>query len=99
MMSAMGWGRTTILALLTVVSMFVMERAVYAEDAAADAKAKVRYRGSKEINFEKLLIEGELKRKQITVVTGNSADGTDGLLRLRENFLDRVAMDAGEEVP
>ena len=66
---------------------------------AAEEASKVKYRGGKEINFEKLLIEGQLKRKQITVVTGNAADGTDGLLRLRENFLDRVAMDAGEEVP
>lgn len=68
------------------------------EPASADAP-KIRYRKSKEINFEKLLIEGELKRKQISVVTGNAPDGTDGLLRLRENFLDRVAIDSGEEIP
>lgn len=92
MSSFMGWGKIVIGAVLLGVPM-----AFAAE--SADKDAKVRYRGGKEINFEKLLIEGQLKRKQITVVTGNSQDGTDGLLRLRENFLDRVAMDAGEEVP
>lgn len=70
----------------------------YTIAVAADEPARVKYRGAKEINFEKLLIEGELKRKQISVVTGNAPDGTDGLLRLRENFLDRVAVDVGEEV-
>ncbi len=61
--------------------------------------SKVRYRKAKDVNFEELLIQGQLKRGEISVVTGDAQDGTDGLLRLRENFLDRVAVDAGEEVP
>jgi hypothetical protein len=91
----LGWG-------VLVLALFMSMGTLWAADAqeSPDTKSgKVRYRGAREINFEKLLIEGELKRKQITVVTGNAPDGTDGLLRLRENFLDRVAMDAGEEVP
>lgn len=94
MSKLLGAGKLFMLAVVASASF-----AHAAEEPAGDSKAKVRYRGAKEINFEKLLIEGELKRKQITVVTGNAQDGTDGLLRLRENFLDRVAMDAGEEVP
>lgn len=67
-------------------------------DAAERGQAKVKYRKGKDIDFEELLIQGQLKRPEITVVTGNAAQGTDGLLRLRENFLDQMAMDLGEEV-
>lgn len=63
------------------------------------APGKVRYRAGKEVNFEELLINGALDRPEITVVTGQVEKGTDGLLKLRENFLDRVASDQGEEAP
>ena len=59
--------------------------------------AKVKYTAGKDVNFEELLIQGQLKRPEISVVTGNVKDGSNGLLRLRENFLDRVTSDAGEE--
>ena len=69
--------------------------------AAEDEKPKtnVRYKAGKEVNFEELLIQGQLKRPEITVVTGNTQRGGDGLLKLRENFLDRITEDAGEEIP
>ena len=63
-----------------------------------DKNAKVRYRKAKDVNLDELLIQGQLQRGEIAVVTGDAEDGTDGLLRLRENFLDRVASDAGEEI-
>lgn len=69
-----------------------------AEEAAASG-AKVKYKAGKEVNFEELLIKGELNRPEITVVTGQVEKGTDGLLKLRENFLDRIASDQGEEAP
>lgn len=59
---------------------------------------KVKYKASKEIDFEQLLIQGQLKRPELTVVTGNSDQGTDGLLRLRENFLDRISVAQSEEI-
>ncbi len=59
----------------------------------------VKYKAGKEVNFEELLIKGELSRPEVTVVTGQVEKGTDGLLKLRENFLDRVASDQGEEAP
>jgi hypothetical protein len=59
--------------------------------------AEVRYSAGKDVNFEELLIQGQLKRPEISVVTGNVQQGADGLLRLRENFLDRVTADSGEE--
>jgi len=63
----------------------------------ATAAGKVHYKAGKDVNFEELLIQGQLKRPEVSVVTGNVRGGADGLLRLRENFLDRVATDAGEE--
>jgi hypothetical protein len=65
--------------------------------AAKDETAKIHYKSGKDVNFEELLIQGQLKRPEVSVVTGNVHQGADGLLRLRENFLDRVTTDAGEE--
>jgi|GEM_PF-6188320 len=94
---------------LTVLAVLFMTSA-YAEDSkpAQTSKAltpttvpttppKVKYRTAKDVSFEELLIQGELKRPEITVVTGNAQQGTDGLLRLREDFLDRIAADFGEK--
>ena len=64
---------------------------------AKDETAKIHYKSGKDVNFEELLIQGQLKRPEVSVVTGNVHQGADGLLRLRENFLDRVTTDAGEE--
>ena len=61
--------------------------------------AKVRYTRGKNLDFESLLIEGQLKRPEISVVTGNSGGEDDGLLRLRENFIDQIAMESGEDIP
>ncbi len=58
----------------------------------------VKYKKGKDVNFDELLIQGQLKRPELTVVTGNTAQGTDGLLRLRENFLDQTQNDIGEEI-
>ncbi len=62
------------------------------------APAKVKYRAAKDVDFEQLLIQGGIKRPEVSIVTGNVQQGTDGLLRLRENFTDRISMDAGEEL-
>lgn len=63
----------------------------------SEAWAEVRYQAGKDVNFEEMLIQGQLKRPEISVVTGNTKQGADGLLRLRENFLDRITSDSGEE--
>jgi hypothetical protein len=66
--------------------------------AGASGQPGVRYRAGKEVDFEELLIRGELQRPEISVVTGTVRQGADGLLRLRSDFTDRITMDAGEEV-
>lgn len=75
----------------------VASMAVWAQDGGSDA-AKVKYKEGKKLDFEALLIEGENKKPELSVVTGNSGDRDLGLLKLRENFLDFIADDAGEEV-
>lgn len=79
-----------IIGLLASTSLFA------AEDPKAETKG-IRYKSGKEVNFEELLIQGQIRRPEISVVTGDTGNGTDGLLRLREDFLDRVAEDQGEE--
>jgi hypothetical protein len=68
------------------------------EPVGSKPSAPVKYKAAKDVNFEELLIQGQLQRPEITVVTGESAQGTDGMLRLRENFLDQIAVSSGEEV-
>ena len=64
-----------------------------------ESKPGIRYKKGKDHNFEGLLVQGQLKRPEMSVVTGDVRETTDGLLRLRENFLDRMAIDSGEEIP
>ena len=59
----------------------------------------VKYKSGKDIDFEELLIQGQLKRPELSVVTGDSASSGDGLVRLRENFVDKMTAAAGEENP
>jgi hypothetical protein len=92
--------RLTLLASLAVCGLASSDVARSEETPPAQAVApapKVTYKGGKDVNFEELLIQGQLKRPEVTVVTGNETQGTDGMLRLRENFIDRLAEDAGEE--
>lgn len=67
------------------------------EGTAEDAP--VKYKAGKDLNFEQLVIEGQLKRPELSVVTGDGDENGNGLLRLRENFVDRMAEAAGEDAP
>lgn len=66
---------------------------------ATEEQAKnLKYREGKKIDFESLLIEGENKKPQLSVVTGNLGERDLGLIKVRENFLDYMVNDAGEEL-
>jgi hypothetical protein len=52
----------------------------------------------RQIQFESLLIQGQVQRPDIAIVTGDAGTEGDGLLRLRQDFTDLMAMDAGEAV-
>ena len=74
-----------------------MGAAIAADIAPKDAP--VKYKSGKALNFEQLVIEGQLQRPELSVVTGDSDENGNGLLRLRENFVDRMAEAAGQEAP
>ena len=61
-------------------------------------QVKIRYKNPKEMDFEELLVQGKLKRPNLSIITGSIENDDTSLLRLRKNFLDRVSMDFGEEV-
>ena len=81
-----------LIAALILVGMFAMNA------KSEESKVKPRYREGKKIDFESLLIEGEKKKPDYSVVTGNLGEKDLGLLRLRPDFTDTMADDAGEEV-
>ncbi len=90
--------RNTIWVLLVMSVLAVLAKAHAQTPTASAESAKVHYRAGKEIDFESLLIQGQLKRPEFSVVTGNADQGGDGVLRLRENFLDTMSADQGEEI-
>lgn len=65
---------------------------------AQDGEKKIRYKDSKRIDFESLLIEGESKKPEMSVVTGNIGEKDLGLLKYRKDFNDFMADDAGENI-
>lgn len=73
--------------------------ALAAPEASDPAQPRVRYKAGKDLNFEEILIEGQLQRPEVSVVTGQEEQDTNGLLRLREDFADRMAIDFGEAIP
>ena len=88
---------------LSLMAFLASGGAFAATDAAGTdvsaGKSEVKYKAGKDLNFEQLVIEGQLKRPELSVVTGDSDENGNGLLRLRENFTDRMAASAGEEAP
>lgn len=52
----------------------------------------------RQIQFESLLIQGQVQRPDISIVTGDAGGDLDGLLRLRQDFTDLMAADAGEAI-
>ena len=63
-----------------------------------DKSSKVKYKAASRIDFESLLIEGERKKPEMAVVTGNIGEKDSGLLKFRKDFLDVMADDFGEAV-
>jgi hypothetical protein len=66
--------------------------------SAEESSKKVKYKSQGRIDFESLLIEGERKKPEMAVVTGNIGEKDSGLLKFREDFLDVMAQDFGESV-
>ncbi len=84
--------------ILLLAGLFLLTGSAFAASEKTEAGKGVKYKKSRKIDFESLLIQGEKKRAEILVVTGDAEDDLGGLLRLRENFQDHQADDFGEEV-
>lgn len=75
-----------------------------AKDATAKAteepekNVKVRYKKRTQVDFSSQNIEGKIRRPETALIEASEAVGDQGVLRLRENFLDKIASFSGEEV-
>lgn len=85
--------------LLTILLLSIsVVQSGYAQEGNEKTKKKVRYTKGKKLDFESILIKGHLKRPEMSVVTGDVNGEDEGLLKLREDFLDHMAVDLGVEV-
>ncbi len=53
----------------------------------------------KNMSFDETLVEGQVYRPELSVVTGDTVLGGLGMLRLRPDFADRELDDKGEAIP
>ena len=59
---------------------------------------KVKYKESRRIDFESLLMEGERKKPELSVVTVNTGEKDSGLMVFRKDFKDMMAVDFDEVI-
>lgn len=83
-----------------MVKLFVfLILAAFAFQVGAEEKKKgVKFKTGDRIDFESLLIEGENKKPELSVVTGNLGERDLGFLKHKEDFVEFMADDAGEEI-
>lgn len=81
--------------LMSSVSAYSADETEVKDSAKA---ANVKYKESGRIDFESLLIEGERKKPELSVVTGNIGEKDSGLMVYRSNFSDMMANDFGEVI-
>lgn len=86
---------------LTLITSFALDANTDIESKLSEAESKnvkIKYKESGRIDFESLLIEGERKKPEMSVVTGNIGEKDNGLMIFREDFKDMMANDFGEVV-
>ena len=85
---------------LIVLLMVFASPLVFANKNTEENKegVKVKYKESSRIDFESLLIEGERKKPELSVVTGNTDEKDSGLMVFRKDFQDMMANDFGEVI-
>ena len=52
----------------------------------------------KQMTFDRVVVDGQIGKPEVGIVTGDDDLDLPGLLRLRRNFLDQSINDAGEEL-
>ena len=91
---------------MIIFSAFLFSNFAFAIDSDTSIEAKlepaksikVKYKEAGRIDFESLLIEGERKKPELSVVTGNIGEKDNGLMVMRKDFGDMMANDFGEVV-
>jgi hypothetical protein len=78
--------------LLFLLSMLVITFSMASDDL------NVSYKTSKAIDFESLLIEGQNKRADLSVVTGNLGEKDSSLIEVRKDFQDQFRLNSGESL-
>lgn len=69
--------------------------------AIADSKntgkpaKKVTYKKGKDLSFDSQVVEGNVYRPELSVVTGDTELGGTGVLRLRTELKDHILLDMG----
>ena len=84
--------------LLTFLSSSAVFSANEAEVKEVTKTTKIKYKEAGRIDFESLLIEGERKKPELSVVTGNIGEKDNGLMVIRKDFGDMMANDFGEVI-
>ena len=84
--------------MIRIILIFSMLCFMASQAVAKEKNKKVLYKSGKRIDFESLLIEGEKKKADYSVVTGNLGESDFGLLKFRSNFNDFMARDNHEVV-
>ncbi len=69
-----------------------------AKPATTVPSGKIRYKQGKDVRFDSLLINGALQRPETLMVTGDAAHESNGILKLRKSFRDRMLADFGHEL-
>lgn len=59
---------------------------------------KIKYKQGKNHNFDSQVVEGQIYRPDLSVVTGDTDMSNMGVLRLRYNFADHLSLEVGEEI-
>lgn len=89
---------------ILIVSLLIFSSLnIYAAEAttqastASPATGKVKFKKAKDMSFDSQLVEGLIYRPDLSVVTGDTDLLTQGILRMRHDFKDRLALENGEE--
>jgi hypothetical protein len=81
----------------TVLFLLLISNLTWAAPAPETTKEKKpKYKAGKEMNFDGALVEGQVYRPDLSVVTGDTALGGTGVLRIRKNFVDHMVSENGE---
>ena len=87
---------------IMILFAFLISLGAYASSESKEGEliknVKIKYKESGRIDFESLLIEGERKKPELSVVTGNLGEKDNGLMIMRADFKDMMANDFGEVI-